>query len=316
MTAQRSNMKRTRNRIAVATVFAAAALSLPCTAHAIVIDGKLDPTYTLASTQTTQTSAHDDSQGLIDFGNGSELDAAYGTIAGGNLYLFLAGNLKDTICGAEACTDFDILELFIDSKAGGQNPLVTPSPLAFGLPFPGLTFDTGFAPDFWVLLADIGALDHNFSRNAYYAELPAGGGGASYFLGSGTNAGAPATLSGGTNPYGILATIDNSNTLGVGAGCAAASGAGVTTGMEFAIPLAAIGNPTDCVRVCAFIYAAQSGAGVMNQVLGPLPPGTCALGAPSAVNFSSFAGTHSFVICASPTPAHTSSWGTLKIRYR
>lgn len=296
----------------LAAILLAAAVLLPAAASAIVVDGRLDPSYTLLSTQTTQTSALDDSQGLVDFGSGSELDAAYGAVDNGVLYLFFAGNLKDTICGGQACTDADVLEVFVDSQAGGQNPLLSGS---FTGNFAGLMFDAGFAPDYWLEFYAAGALDNRFSRWASYAQLPTGGGGASYLLGSGSNAGAPGTLSGGTNPYGILATIDNRNTTGVTAGCGPASGAGVTTGVELAIPLAAIGSPTGCLKVSAFVWQPDILA-VSNQALGPLPLGTCSLGAPSSVNFATLAGDQFFTVCPSATPARNMTWGALKTIYR
>ena len=217
-------------RLELGAILLAAATLLPAAAGAITVDGQLDPSYVLLSTQTTQTSALDDVQGLIDFGNGSELDAAYGAVDNGTLYLFFAGNLKDTVCGAQACTDADILEIFIDSQAGGQNTLLPSNPSLFS----GLTFDAGFAPDYWIEYFNGGALDNRFSRNASFEQLPTGGGGTMTFLGSGSNAGAPGTLSGGTNPFGIHATSDNRNTAGDTAGCGGASGAGVTTGVELA----------------------------------------------------------------------------------
>jgi hypothetical protein len=300
------------DRFALAVTLLVAAL-LPANARAITVDGQLDPSYALLSTQTTQTSAGDDLQGLMGFGNGSELDAAYGLVDSGTLYLFLTGNLKDTICGSQACTDADLLEIFIDSQTGGQTRLLQDSPNGF--PFTGLTFDAGFAPDYWIEYFDGGALINSFSRNAYFELLPTGGGGASSYLGSGSNAGAPGTLSGGANPFGIQATIDNRNTAGVGSGCAGASGAGVTTGVELAIPLAAIGNPTGCIKLSVLIHQPSSGT-VTNQVLGPVPPGTCALGPPAGVNFGSLAGTHYFTLCPGATPARSTTWGAVKTIYR
>ena len=283
-------------------------------AHAVAVDGKLDAGYTLLSTQTTQTDpVPDASTGAIDFATGSELDAAWGVVDTGVLYLFLAGNLKDTVCGFEACSDVDPLELFIDSQAGGQNQLLGNSPA--GLPTAGLRFDPGFAPDHQFEFFAAGALDHAFTRNAFYASLPSGGGGTSTFLGMGSNPGAPGTLSGATNPLGIEATIDNSNTAGVSAGCGSASGSGVTTGVEFAIPLAAIGNPTGCLKICAFVFSHDRN-GLGNQVLGPLPPGTCALGAASGVDFSSQPGSQYFTLCFGPTAARRSTWGAVKSSYR
>jgi hypothetical protein len=309
-------MRPTVPHLRLAPVLFTAALLLPGAARAITVDGQLDPAYVLMSTQSIQTNGLDDSQGLIDFGNGSELDAAYAAEDNGVLYLFFAGNLKDTVCGAQACTDFGILDVFIDSQPGGQNPLVSPAPVAFGFPYPGLTFDTAFVPDYWLQYVDLGGLTHVFSRQATYEALPAGGGGASDVLGSGSNAGAPGTLSGGTNPFGILATIDNRNTAGVGAGCGAASGAGVTTGVELAIPLVALGNPTGCIKVSAMLSDTQTGQGVLDQVLPPLPPGTCALGPPATVNFAAIPGDQFFTFCPGATAARHSTWGAVKTIYR
>jgi hypothetical protein len=47
----------------------------------------------------------------------------------------------------------------------------------------------------------------------------------------------------------------------------------VATGVEWAIPPAALGNPSGCVEVCALIKLSDAfNAHVANQVLGPLPP--------------------------------------------
>jgi hypothetical protein len=309
-------MRHTKGLLGLAVSLFAVAVLLPAAAGAIPVDGRLDPSYALMSTQAIQTNGSDDTQGVMDFGTGSELDAAYAAVENGVLYLFFAGNLKDTVCGGQACTDFGILDVFIDSQPGGQNPLISPAAVGFGFPYPGLAFDPGFAPDFWVQYSDYGGLDHVFGRQASYEALPTGGGGASYVLGSGSNAGAPGTLSGGTNPFGILATIDNRNTAGVGAGCGVASGAGVTSGMELAIPLAAIGNPTGCIKVTAFLGDPQTGQGILNQVLPPVPAGTCALGPPATVNFASIPGDQFMTICLGATPTRNPSWGALKTIYR
>jgi hypothetical protein len=269
------------------------------------------------STQTIQTNGIDNAEGLATFSQGSELDGAYAAIDNGVLYLFFAGNIMDTICGREACTSFAFLDVFIDSQPGGQNPLVSPQPADFGSLYPGLTFDNGFTPDYWVEFAPSGALDQSFRYDAWYEALPAGGGGASLHLGTGFTAGAPGTLAGGTNPFGVLATIDNRNTAGVGAGCGGGSGAGVLTGVELAIPLAAIGNPTGCIKVGAFLKQVQDpGQDVLNQVLPPVPPGTCALGPPATLNFAGIAGDQFFTICVGATPTRSATWGGLKAIYR
>src|SRR6202030_2935724 len=130
-----------------------------------------------------------------------------------------------------------------------------------------LTFDPGFAPNYWM---DVVCLSSTSFFN--YAQLWPGGTNSSglatngYFLGkTGSTNG---TLVGGTNPFLIQATINNSNTNGVDKGNSsfgcytnaagvpggnAAQALAVTTGFEMAIPLAALRNPTGAVAICAVI---------------------------------------------------------------
>jgi hypothetical protein len=243
---------------------------------------------------------------------GSELDAAYGYIDGGTLYLLLAGSYNRR--EAEFITYPNQLQLYIDVAPGGQNALSGANPSVGDYvnlqQMAGLRFDADFAPDYW-LEAGRGAIDFH----AYYAELPAGGGGAGYYLGS-TSVPGTGTLAGAGsfNPYGILAAVDLSNTGGVIGGCDAASGAGVTTGIELAVPLAAIGNPAGAIRICAMLVAPQP-LQVSNQLLGPAPPGTCALGSPAGVDLSTVPGVQYFVIDV-PVAAHKATWGRLKVQYR
>jgi hypothetical protein len=300
-------------------------LLLPAAAQsaAVSIDGALEPDYGVAlSTQTNATVGWPDaSLGLVGGSNGYELDQAYGFISDGTLHLFLAGNL---LCQGNP-VDYGIytynLYLFIDSGAGGQNRMRSDNAdLDYGSlnRMAGLTFDTGFEPDHW--LACRGYTENFYdpasycTLHAWQAELLTGGGGGGYLLGT-TGAGGPGTLSVGTNPEGIQVTIDNRNTAGVTSGCGASSGAGVTTGVEWAIPLAAIGDPTGCVRVCA-VVATSSAYSFLPQVLGPLPAGTCDLGAPSGVDFNAHAGDQFFTVCGEGMPAHTPSWGQPKTLYR
>lgn len=272
-------------------------------------DGTLDGTYGPAIvTQETQTQFGDANIGLVPWANGSELDAAYAYVSGGNLYLFLSGNLE---------SNFNKLELYFDTKDGGQNVLLNTNPdVDFnGLNRQaGLTFDAGFDADYYLTVTggDVGG--GTYKMFGSFAELLTLGGGAGGYLGEG-GAVLAGPLTGGTNPFGIEATINNSNAAGVGGGCAAASGAGVTTGVEFVIPLAAIGSPTGCFDVVAFV----NGSGhdfLSNQVLGALPAGTCNLGDPAFVNFSSIAGNQYFQVCGGATPNASRTWGSLKTLYR
>lgn len=285
-----------------------------CPAHAVTIDGQLDAAYgDPLSVQTTQTNFGDSQLGLVTHAGGSEWDAGYGVIDDGVLYLFLAGNLGGYYLGSEMHPAHRVY-LFLDSTPGGENPVRADAPQGwFGLPaaLAGMTFDTDFVPDYffegWIYNLE-------YVLHLDYAEMPTDGGGAAYLVGYATPGG-PGTLTGGTNPYGILAACDNSNTAGVTAGCDAGSGAGVTRGLELAIPLAAIGNPTACVKVLAFGYSEDQG--VMNQVLGPVPPGVCALGKDfAAIDFRNLAGDQFFTICPDATPVRATTWGGLKVTYR
>jgi len=302
----------TRRAATVATAVAAALCADP--AVAVTVDGVLDLEYgPPLAVQTTQTSFEDSSPGLspdpVRIANGSELDALYAFVDGNVLRLMLAGNLG--FCCSASYSHQEVLDVFIDSQPGGQSTLRNDNPLVgwagtalMGLA--GLSFDLGFEPDYW-----LGCTINTYSS---YAELPAAGRGEAYNLGSNL-VGAPGVLTNGINPFGILIAVDNSNAAGVGTGCAPASGARVTTGIEWAIPLAAIGNPTGCFRVCALVNDVDTYE-IGNQVLGPLPPGTCALGAPESVHLASHAGNQYVSVCPAGSEAKTSTWGQLKTVYR
>ena len=300
------------HRLETVASVAISVVLLSCTASAVPVDGTLDPQYGMAlSTQTTETSLGDQPDNLL---YGSELDQAYGYVSGDTLHLLLTGSFNRYF--GEPIILPNSLHLYVDDRPGGQNELSGNNPMVgayAGLQsMTGLRFDADFAPDFWLG----GALESSGPEPfvAYYAELPAGGGGAGYRLGS-TSTNGPGTLSGANNPFGILASIDVSNSAGVTAGCDAASGAGVTTGIEWAIPLAAIGSPSGTIRVCALLASAGPSGVVSNQVLGPVPPGTCSLGSAAGVDFESVPGVQYFLIDAA-TPVKQSSWGRLKAAYR
>ncbi len=299
--------------LALLLLFAPAAVAVP-------VDGTLDGEYGAAlATQTTQADVWGNANlGLVDFSNGSELDQAYGFIADGVLHLFFTGNLMAWYNPVEAGTIHDALDVLIDSKSGGQNQLSASNPNV-GADYlnhmAGMTFDAGFDADYWLSCNGMSAPGYGpYFMTAFFAELPAGGGGGGWYLGQGT-AGGPGTLTGGTNPDNILVTINNINTAGVGPGCGAASGVGVTTGIEWAIPLAAIGSPMGCVRVSAFVINGWHDA-LPNQVLGPIPPESCALGAASLVNFANIAGGQLFTVCPGASPVRVTSWGAVKDIYR
>lgn len=274
------------------------ALTTPSAAASINIDGRLDAAYGAPlSTQTTQT-IRDGQFSQIDYCYGSELDQAYATIADDTLYLFLAGNIVFYWSG-EATTIWMPLDLFIDTGSGGQNVLLSNNPsfsIAYDLnQMAGLKFDEGFDADWWLSVGGGGDAGYWPNLSAYAAELPAGGGGTGQFLG-GTLCGTDGTLTGGTNPFCIRVAVIDSNSVGVTQGCDPGSGVGVTTGIEWAIPLAALGNPAGCIKIAA-IDACFYHSCILNQVLGPLPTGTCSMIPSGSVDFSTIPGQQFFSIC-------------------
>jgi hypothetical protein len=67
----------------------------------------------------------------------------------------------------------------------------------------------------------------------------------------------------------------------------------------------------------AFDPESNSNTPISNQVLGPVPPGTCDLGPAGSVDFGTIPGAQWFTICpVGATPARRASWGSLKDIYR
>jgi hypothetical protein len=268
---------------------------------AVTIDGTRDAAYGTALTvQAAPTGFGDNNDASGSTANGSELDAAYAVIEGGNLKLFLAGNLE---------TNFNKLEIFFDSVAGaGQNRLLGNNAdvdfnglnrLGDAGTGNGLTFDSGFAPDFWVSLTGGGTPTGIFAN---YATLPTGGAGTGGYLGQ-TTPKSDGTLTGGgagTTLPAIQLTFDNSNIAGV-TGATGTGGELVATGIELSIPLSALGNPTGPFAISALV----NGGGhdfLSNQVLGPLASTQGNLGDPRNVDLNQFAGNQFFVVPAVPEP--------------
>lgn len=234
---------------------------------AITVDGTVDAEYGApAAIQTHQTQFGDSNAGLPDNANGSELANGYWSLDATNLYLVFAGNLEG---------NFNKLNIFIDSRLGGQNKLRGDNPVFDfnglnrmgddGSLTNGLKFDADFAADFY-FCAGGGGSPYTVYFN--YSELLTSSGGTNgYYLGGTTNQSDGTLTGGGYNPFGIRATIDNSNVGGVSGGSAtSAPFTAVATGIELAIPLASIGYPCGTVKVCAFISSADRGY-VANQVL-------------------------------------------------
>ena len=248
--------------------------------------------------------------------NFSELDAAYCTIEGGRLYLMLTGNLE---------SNFNKLEIFIDSKAGGENVL-TAMPGNDGTSFKllGFTFDPGFTADYHLI-----ARRGNFGGDRFdldFAQLgtPNCSSYGDVFAGASEGSGATGT---GINAQPIEVAFHNSNVAGVAGGNAAANqndALAVQTGLELSIDLADLGYSGSDIRVCVFV----NGSGhdyASNQFLGPLAPPQGNLGGDGAggyngtlalLNLGNFAGNQFFSCSGQPVPAERSTWGRIKMIHR
>lgn len=257
----------------------------------------------IIAVQTLQTQFGDNTLSTLDTADGSEINGLLARIENDTLYLMITGNLE---------SNFNKLELFFDSVPGGQNQLRGDNPeVSFnGLnrmgsngTDPGLKFDAGFEADRYITIS---CGNDPVDLFASYAEVLTTGGGVGRFLGSGTPGG-DGTLSGGDNPDNIRIAINNSNTVGVTAGTSSSQGSSATTGVELAIPLAALGiNNNACnagatdIKVCAFINSVDQDF-VANQFLFPLPTGTANLGEPRTIDLSAIT-LNQFVPIMLPAP--------------
>jgi len=210
-------------------------------------------------------SANSDSTG------GSELDANYGVISGGYLYLFLAGNYENN--GNHALT-------FIQTSSGGQSTLnISGGWTASAMN--GSMFSPGFAP---TLLVDANDYEGTLYTDQYVLNA---GGSVNNYLGS-----IPASSTGiypDTTLGNITLALNNNNGSSMGATGGAYSGPYATTGLEMAIPLALYGWTGGPVEVMEAINGGNDGY-MSNQFLPGLPVGTGNLGNPSPqFNFSSTA---------------------------
>ncbi|MBK1827292.1 right-handed parallel beta-helix repeat-containing protein [Haloferula rosea] len=267
----------------------------------ITVDGSRDAAYgPPVAVQLAPTGFGDNMDPDPLIANGSELNAAYAVIRDGKLHLLLTGNLE---------TNFNTLEIFIDSITGGQSVILPGNPDVDGA-FPaldGLTFDSGFEADHYFTPTGGfpgGAPQLNFYPS--YGRLKtATDPGVGIFLGE-TGAGNT------TLPFeleeGVRLGIDNSNIDGVSV--SDASGASdATTGIEWEIPLALIGNPTGPVRICAFINGGGHGF-LSNQFLGSLAAATPNQG--SNKDLSSLAGDQFFDVPWQVTSIADNGAGSLR----
>ncbi|HYO23328.1 MAG TPA: hypothetical protein VEQ85_00100 [Lacipirellulaceae bacterium] len=266
-----------------------AATAAPATAQ-ITLDGTRDAGYGAAlAVQTVETSFGD---------NQSEWNAGYGLIDGGNLYLMLTGNLQN---------NFNKLEIFIDSKAGGQ-AVFDSSGNDSASNMDGLRFDTGFTADYHII-----ARRGSSKFDVDFADLGAQTASGYFDVFGGADFGAGATGTGtNVNPLGV--SYDGSNVAGVGGNAPnaanAAAALAVTTGLELRIPLSDLGYVGGPINV----MVGQNGGSHdywSNQFLGGLQAPSGSLGGdgngnyingPSGINMNNFAGNQYFTVGV-PEPA-------------
>ncbi|MBL8874807.1 MAG: hypothetical protein JNM86_03310 [Phycisphaerae bacterium] len=302
-------------------IFAAAVLCTSASAVTPTVNGLRDATYgEPRAVQTVQTGFGDAvSPGFA----GSELDAAYGVIRSGRLYLMFTGNLE---------RNFNILEIFIDSRSGGENVLTNvpqydggynePAGPYHSLTMAGLRFDAGFFADYHIIArwGKIAGVDTPFEvtivnrGGGVAAQVPGSRAGtivtvATSAVGSIAPGNVAPNASGSALTQTLFMAINNSNALGVVAGNAAANAgaaSAVNSGVELSISLADLGGAAafDNIRVMAMVDNA-SHSYLSNQVLPGLPAPRGNLGGDGAgtftgslsqINFAAIAGTQFFTV--------------------
>ena len=186
----------------LASALTASLLAAGAASGQLVMDGTVDAGYgTALSVQNTNTGFGDSNLADPQFGNGSEIDSVFGVVEDGYLKVMITGNLE---------SNFNKLEVFIDSEAGGMNVIDGANlPVAvdafccggFGTTdgalqrMDGLTFDTDFSADYLLTVSHGtesagGALGTSgWIITAHYAELNNGTSGAVAALGGQLNAG-------------------------------------------------------------------------------------------------------------------------------
>jgi len=215
-----------------------------------------------------------------DSAGGSELDAAYGQISGGNLYLFLAGNFEN---------NGNHVNVFVDGGAPGQATLNVPATgtlqnmngSQFSLAGGGeQAFQATWAFDM-----------NDYAGTLYNEEYTYGGPGVltGGYVGAvpETSVGiAPMSLpAGGGNPAYTMLALNNNHASAMGAAGGAFTGPFATTGLELQIPLAVMGYTGGDIYVLADVNGGGDGY-LSNQFLPELPVGSGNVGTPG-FNFAS-----------------------------
>lgn len=223
----------------------------------------------LVATQTIHTCFGDAQNGTVPLATpGSELDQLFIrnadiSVTDDYLHLAVTGNLEK---------NGNKVYIFIDSKVGGENPLLDTNGDGSMTQWNGRGFDAGFVPDF--------AYVFNVSGGTAYFDMHDIAANTATYLGSiGVNA-AGGVLDGGTNVNNDLFSLNNTNTAGV-AGFPSGTGDPftATTGLEARISMAELGVNLAGGGVCPnigvmVILGNQSGEWLSNQCLPGFVAGT------------------------------------------
>ena len=226
----------------------------------------------LVATQTIHTCYGDAQFGTVQLATpGSELDQLFirnADLPGTENYLHLAitGNLEK---------NGNKVYIFIDSKAGGENPLADTNGDDVMTAWNGRGFDTGFQPDFCYVF--------NISGGTSYYDLYDIAANTKTYLGSSQVNSVDGVLAGGTNTNDDRFAVNNTNVLGVnGATPPAGDPLTATTGLEARISMAELGvdlsTGTHCQDIKVMVMLGNGdGAWLSNQCLPGLVAGSANL---------------------------------------
>ena len=223
------------------TMMAAVWALMAATALAQTIDGRNIPQEfgTPLASQTNYTGFGDHVEGV---NYGSELNQLFIRCVNGVLYIGITGNLEG---------NGNAIHLYIDTGRNTSNTfsLTTGCINCSVQGMSGVIFE--HKPD-WAI--GINRYDDGQGNDNIYIDFHDLVNNQSTYIGAvavGTGANTP---QGGDNSINLLAAFDNSNVLGVTSDSGnIGDPATATTGLEVAIPLSALGNPTGTIKILAVL---------------------------------------------------------------